>query len=917
VPRCPSCGLPIDDTITTCPACETAIPWHADVTRLADVSKEKVARAMSPGSRLAQQRKPITSTSTSWPAGTDAIDHGKFEPGALLDGRYRIVGRIGRGGMGEIYRADDLLLGQTVALKFLADDVDRDPARLTQLHAEVRMARQVSHPNVCRVYDVGEFEGHTFLSMEYVDGEDLALLLRRIGRFPQDRAIELSRQICAGLAAAHDRGVVHRDLKPANIMLDANGRIRITDFGLAGATGEVLRAGTPAYMAPEQLSGAEVTPRSDIYSVGLVLYELFTGQRALEGSNLAELIAKREQAGITPPTTIVHDLDPAIEDVIFRCLDPDPARRPRSALAVTAALPGGDPIAAALAAGETPSPEMVAAAASTTEALSATKLAAAIAWITLSSIVLLALYQRVMLINRAPLTRPPVALIDRAQEIAQKLGYGDQGSYSAAGLTTSLDWVRYIAANNTSPDRWKELETPRPETHVLWYRTSPRPLIPFGDENRTDALNPPLTTSGMTLVIVDPNGRLSEFAAVPQPIETNPPHAAHTNWSTLFDAAGLSMTGFTPVAPRWLPTVYADERMAWEGRLPERPDLTVRVEAAGYAGKPVFFGITGPWTRSSRMPSAGATSWLERATGLLTSFIMPGLMLCAVALARRNLRLGRGDRAGAYRAATAVFCILMIAWLLGDRHVSAVNSEIRRFFGAIGEGLFNAGLLWVTYLGLEPYVRRFSPSSLIGWTRLLGGGWRDPHVGRDIVIGISAGLAMTLAYALHNVVPVIAGRPGPPPLISDPSVFMAFQHSFAAVLDRTQAAITDGMLGMAGFVAFRILAKRTWVAALAALACYTPVVLNGMFPGDTPILDVAMAIVMVTIFVAVVAWIGLLATIATLSAHLILMGAPLTTDVSSWRGPTSLVFIGAIVAAGMFGCYVASGAAQPTAARTA
>ena len=171
----------------------------------------------------------------------------------LLDSRYRIIERAGKGGMGEVYRADDLKLGQPVALKFLPEAVDRDPARLTQLHAEVRMARQVSHPNVCRVYDVDEIEGHTFLSMEYVDGEDLASLLRRIGRFPQDRAIELARQICAGLAAAHDRGVVHRDLKPANIMLDGGGRIRITDFGLAGTSGESLRAGTPAYMAPSRL----------------------------------------------------------------------------------------------------------------------------------------------------------------------------------------------------------------------------------------------------------------------------------------------------------------------------------------------------------------------------------------------------------------------------------------------------------------------------------------------------------------------------------------------------------------------------------------------------------------------------------------------------------------------------------------
>src|SRR5258708_10181977 len=198
--------------------------------------------------------------------------------------------------------------------------------------------------------------------MEYVDGEDRASLLRRVGRFPQERAIELARQICAGLAAAHDRGVVHRDLKPANIMLDGSGKIRITDFGLAGAAGEVLRAGTPAYMAPEQLAGGAVTPRSDVYALGLVLYEMFTGRRALEGANLAELIAKREQAGVTQPSEVVRDLDPAVDRAIMRCLDPDPARRPPSAIAVAAALPGGDPLAAALAAGETPSPEMVVAA---------------------------------------------------------------------------------------------------------------------------------------------------------------------------------------------------------------------------------------------------------------------------------------------------------------------------------------------------------------------------------------------------------------------------------------------------------------------------------------------------------------------------------------------------------------------------
>ena len=177
----------------------------------------------------------------------------------MLGGRYRIVERLGRGGMGEVYRADDLKLGQAVALKFLPAELDRDSARLMQLHNEVRMARQVSHPNVCRVYDIDEVDRHTFISMEYVDGEELASILRRFGRFSPDRAIELGRQICAGLAAAHERGVIHRDFKPANVMIDGSGKVRIADFGLAGLAGEALRAGTPAYMAPEQIAGGQVT----------------------------------------------------------------------------------------------------------------------------------------------------------------------------------------------------------------------------------------------------------------------------------------------------------------------------------------------------------------------------------------------------------------------------------------------------------------------------------------------------------------------------------------------------------------------------------------------------------------------------------------------------------------------------------
>jgi serine/threonine-protein kinase len=299
---------------------------------------------------------PTASSGSSTPISSSGVDEGQFPVGTVLAGRYKILGLIGRGGMGEVYKAGDLKLGQPVALKFLPESTSKNESQLARFRAEVRIAGQVSHPNVCRMYDIGEVDGKTFLSMEYVDGDDLRSLLRRIGRLPHDKALEIARRLCAGLAAAHDKGVLHRDLKPGNVMIDGRGQVLITDFGLAAMTGQIqgafVREGTPAYMAPEQLAGKEVTVRSDVYALGLVLHEIFTGYRLYENG------AER----VTPVSlSSSKDIDPAVERVILRCLDVEPRNRPQSALAVAAALPGGNQLEAALAAGETPSPEMVAA----------------------------------------------------------------------------------------------------------------------------------------------------------------------------------------------------------------------------------------------------------------------------------------------------------------------------------------------------------------------------------------------------------------------------------------------------------------------------------------------------------------------------------------------------------------------------
>jgi serine/threonine-protein kinase len=201
--------------------------------------------------------------------------------------------------------------------------------------------------------------------MEFVDGEDISSLLRRLGRLPGEKALAVAHEICAGLLAAHEMNVIHRDLKPGNVMLDGRGRAKITDFGLAVAeqasAGEGT-AGTPAYMAPEQLAGGPASRQSDIYALGLVLYEVFTGERAFSATSLGELIERQRALDCRPPSEIVHAIDAQVERVILGCIAPDPGERPPSVAEVIRQLPHYDPLAAALAAGETPAPEMVAAA---------------------------------------------------------------------------------------------------------------------------------------------------------------------------------------------------------------------------------------------------------------------------------------------------------------------------------------------------------------------------------------------------------------------------------------------------------------------------------------------------------------------------------------------------------------------------
>ncbi|HEX8959121.1 MAG TPA: serine/threonine-protein kinase, partial [Solirubrobacterales bacterium] len=493
---------------------------------------------------------------------SSAADEGRYLPGALIGGRYRILGLLGRGGMGEVYRAMDLALGQAVALKFLPEEASRNPRLLERFHGEVRVARLVSHPNVCRVFDIGEVEGTPFISMEYVDGEDLSSLLTRIGRLPGDKALQAARQLCAGLAAAHDRGVIHRDLKPQNIMMNKRGDVVIMDFGLAAIadqlSGAEVRNGTPAYMSPEQLRGAAVTPASDVYALGLVLYELFTGKRPYEAKTLQHLIDLQESRHLTSMTSIAGDVDPDVEKVVRRCLDPDPLKRPPGPLTVAAALPGGDPLAAALAAGETPSPELVANAGKV-EGLALRYSVPCLAVIAASLILAVwhsANYRAQML---DPASNPPDVLAHSARQIAASFGYTARPGDTAVTVEHRGELVDYLLKLPGSKpwSAWFSAESPFRGV----YRESPAAMVarPDGNLGRD---NPPMIVPGMVMMTLDGHGRLLSFHAVPRDA------SASAAADDVFRAAGLNPANFQEIPPSFVPRHASDTVKAWRGPHP-------------------------------------------------------------------------------------------------------------------------------------------------------------------------------------------------------------------------------------------------------------------------------------------------------------------------------------------------------------
>ena len=886
---CPACGGALDNQLT--------LGVSVQPTRLPGGPIGVVSR------RTPTPAAAAPKSDSGWLSSSDSISHGRFAPGSLLDSRYRIIGSLGKGGMGEVYRADDLRLGQPVALKFLPDALRDEPVRLAQFHNEVRTARQVSHPNVCRVYDIGEVDGVAYISMEYVDGENLATSLRRIGRFPEDKAADIARQLCAGLAAAHQRGVIHRDLKPANVMLDGAGRVRIMDFGLAAAGRiEDVRAGTPAYMAPEQLLGREVTQRSDIFALGLVIYELFTGRRAYTATSIGELVNQHESRSLAPPSEVVTAIDPAIDHVILRCLDPDPERRPPSALSVAAALPGGDPLAAALAAGETPSPELVAAAG---EGVGFSRLAAwsMLAAITAGLLAVLGLGLRDSLFERVRPEYSRDVLTQKVHEAIAALGYDPRARDSAVGFEWNDLLIQDVVKKEGPSPQWDRIMKQRPSPLSFWYRQSSEALVATTFHNDlltpgiVDRADPPPISSGMIQVNVDHQGRLTFFEAIPPQRLSSPVVAATVDWAPLFRLAALDQSSFQTAEPMWTSLAASDTRAAWTGKWPDsgRP---LRVEAAALGGRPVSFMLISDWQKPWRM--AEDTSGETTAYIVLLLAAMVVILIGAAVLARQNIREGRGDRRGAARLAAYMTGVLLALWVC-QVHVSAGIGLFALLLLAVCTSVFYGTLLWTVYLALEPFVRRHWPKVLVSWTNVLAGRGSDAVVGRDTLIGVALGVWFAL---LFRSIAAIQGD-GSINFPGEVEILLGLRSTIGVVLQEALYAIRNVLFYFFILFVLRMLLRSQWAAIIAFTAFFT--VLNALgnervwFGGMIGLLYFGTAAFVIVRFG------GLLAFVVGSFVSSLLFDVVLTLDSSAWYFGNTVFILAVVAALAVWSLYTATG----------
>jgi serine/threonine-protein kinase len=619
----------------------------------------------------------------------------------------------------------------------------------------------------------------------------------------------------------------------------------------------------------------------------LIFFEIFTGKRAFQAETLSDLALLHQRSG-PRPSKLIPDIDPTIERLIMRCLRKNPDLRP-TLHQILSVLSGGDPLAVALAAGETPSPEMIAA----SPGVGAIRPLAAVSCLAIFLVslgLMLTLSGAGLLYREVPLQKPPTVLADRAASIAESFGYSNQPKDTAYGFEIEDQYLDYVAEHDSSPDRWKRLRTGRPAAIYFWYRQSPSYLVANSLGKITPA-DPPQELPGMATVFLDTRGRLIGFTGIP-----NSATAAEKDprWESLFDYAALPVGDFKQVPVKGNLSLASDARAAWEGHFPEQPDLPIYIEAASYRGSPIRFRIGGWESDGQRIytPSEGRSGYRHGAESrAFFSFGFTVFMVAIVSgavLARRNIWLGRGDRRGATRLGLYIIAVEMLAWFFLAHHVAMV-AELDLFYQALAWSVFYAVILWVLYMALEPYVRRRWPYRIISWNRLLSGRLRDQLVGRDILIGAAFGTAFT---AFASFAYVLTKSMGIPP-VKPPSValdtLLGTPKMIGQFLSMQKECITEPLYVIFTLLLLSSLLRKDWRAFFVALGLFT---FGGamLFGVHHPVNWIVVGIV-VAGYLAVLARFGLLAAIFFQFYSFMLLNFPLTSNFRNWYTGTTVFAI--------------------------
>ncbi len=852
--NCPSCGTLLKSYSASCSSCGTSLEASLFATH---------------------EVRP-----TGVEAESERLKSNFFAPGTIISNRYRVIEFVARGGMGEVIRAQDQELDLVVALKFLPEKLINDPRALDRVRVEVRMARLVSHPNVCRVHDLNSIDGQSFISMEYIDGEDLASLLLRVGRLAGDRALEIARELCAGLAAAHAAGVIHRDLKPGNVMLDRKGHVRITDFGLARtgkestSSGEI--SGTPAYMAPEQIGGAGATIKSDIYALGLVLYELLTGRRVFSATNIPELLRQRREP-IIPPTQIVREIDPAVETTILQCLAINPEHRPNSALEVLSALSGGDPLKAALAAGQTPSPSDVAAA-----PVRGT-LKPSVAWMcVISVLVATGLFTqttwRTTVLGRIRSPLSPEVLAVKAEEAMRTLGYRTPFTHVASGFTYNDDALRAAATTSIDPAMRAAAEK---RMILFWHRSSALPIMPLSSRAEVTPLDPAVRP-GDAFAMLDLNGRLIQYQTL---LNDQSSQKLADPLSNFIHLAGLE-------------SAIQDGKGSVHAKLDNSIPVSIQYEV--HDGNLSSAKVIPPWT----IPEKDRTVQILSA-GDFPTILTIIMVLASIPIAVHNLKAGRGDSQGALRVGLLVLGCTLAVHLLYAHHEWIVYYESLLFVEGSSYALYRGVTASLLYLALEPFVRRVWPETLVSWTRWLSGSLRDPMVARDILIGTTTTWCLLGSWSLAMM------------LSHQTELFMmkrnlqglfGLTHCAVITLEVVAQSVRIGLTFLLLLLLLRAFSRIRWLALLV-LFLITVGFMTSILTTDSGMnfVGVAMAILWGIALVTILARFGLLSMIALTFFGMLNGYLPDAAHPTDWTALPTWWQAGLAVMIALYGLYFATG----------